>query len=642
MRERALNFAKAYKQSAGRGSAGARADIIHPTLFVFLGDGDGAYTRVREMAEGVLRGGAFFARLYGDGDAVKTIRAVKTDIQRNEANLNINRVNISVIISAHSENAFSRAEEAGAALKRIFLEDFPVAHMTLFLLLCESNHWDDYERRSALSMETLLKVSRADLPYNWVFLLSDKNESGVVSETNMLNNYRVICRMPFIFNTESHLEKILRNTGTGGFFVSAGMAQLEKPDEAIAYAVFRHVYQYWLRGLKKGSTSNTADVGEMVGLIADKARYNVDIERDMASVAARNIKARQLSGVTLSEAEGLLYGEGAALFFKANYGAENFYNLENARETVFEYLRGRSAGPYAAAALDGEAVEEDLRALNAQISRNEQDIQSRRASVIRGGLLPPNADTVKRMVADVYRVKYDNERLRFTALAVRAVIDAARGFAKSCAEIQSALERAEADLCAQPDPGHHITEFYKRAVEHIMLELEARYGKGFILERITPPARADDLEKTAETAAAFISEYILAHETMRLSFDEELKRRSQMPPVEYDGEFTHIDEFYRRVLAEADFNAGLSVSLQRYDGLIREKFYFGERDGMLMRYISQRDSVDFINSESVNFLEDASGFMVMRLAGGFCVEDLTRYRAMMDFYQKFKQGKKDD
>jgi hypothetical protein len=121
---------------------------------------------------------------------------------------------------------------------------------------------------------------------------------------------------------------------------------------------------------------------------------------------------------------------------------------------------------------------------------------------------------------------------------------------------------------------------------------------------------------------------------MRLSFDEDLKQRSQMSPEAYDGDFTHIDEFYRRILTEMDRQAVLAISLQRYDDLLREKYYFGESDGTLMRYVRQRENTGGLSGETAYFLEDTSGFKVVRLAGGFTAENLTRYRVMRDCYEK--------
>lgn len=668
MRRQVMQFAEKYRAGIERLSARVRESIRHPSLFVFVGDCDEAYSCICTQTREIFTGGVFFLRLFTEGaasadtasaeaaavEAERAIRTVKTEIQRNENHLNIKRVNIYVITQAscpHSE----WTEIAGKRLKDIFIEDFSIVHTTLFLLLSESNRWEDFERRSALSLRMLRAVEdfqRQTALFNLVFLLSDRNENDVVSDENRQNNYQIITHFHGLTHAESRFEDSLQkksmDAGTP-FFVTAGMARLEKPNEAIAYAVFRHVFETLLAKWKERAASvdpgnPPVAVDVLMQQIMVKMPENVPPEkliRDMMSVASRETAVRALRGRTLREAEDLLFGEGAARFFEKNYSAAQLVNTEEAYEIVAAHLARSAEGPYGMAVCESYIPADSVNTLEQHIEQKEQEIALRYQKGC-GSLLLQGTDAVKRMVAEVYAERYALERLRAARTALRCVADGLANGARRSRRLVKTLEQARKELQQADDPGQHITAYYEQVVNGIMTELSARYGPDFVFEEIcaepvavwlgTDSTDDPDLLPLAEKIAAFIEKYIFTHESMHLSFDEDLQRRSQMAPGAYDSEFTDIEEFYRRMLAEADRQAALAVSLQRYDDLIFEKYYFGDKDGMFMRYVRQLSGGNLM--ESVLFLEETSGFKVIRLAGGFTPESLTRYRTMQTMYKK--------
>ncbi|MDR1663594.1 MAG: hypothetical protein LBR83_01550 [Clostridiales bacterium] len=632
MRKYAEDFAEKYAagllDAPGR-SAGLSA-ALYPALYVFAGECEDAYAHIYKAARDMRGGAAFFLELAED-DPSRAIRGVKAEIQRNEAGLNIQRVNIYTVARAAGPDA-GLIERYGRLLREIFEEDFPIVQTELVILLSESNHWEDYERRTAKSYQFLREAERfqrkdggAGPVFSLVYLLSDRNENGRVSGAVTENNYRLVANLPALNETESRFkdqvykldEKVIR-------FATAGFAQLEKPNRAIAYAVFRHVYDFFLEALKARGTCNGF-------AYAPCLPQGGNISGELLSAATRDVKARRLNGLTLREAERELYGDGLERFFTQRYGNEYGANADGMIEAALTEVR--KSGPYAPRSETDTARAEDLKNTVAQY---DQKIKALYESVCRVSVFQ-SADAVKRQIAEVYALRYEREGFNASLQSTLRLEERLAAHFAECERLTAQLERASKELAQGGEDIRRVDVYYKQAVAGIFAELTARYGRGFISgEGFIEPAevfwRKDEppgderLGPLAEKIAAFARKYILSHASVQLSFDEDLQKRSVTPLDEYDGEYPTAEEFYRQTLAEADKQAALSISLLRYDGLIREKFYFCDGEGVMKNYTRQL-SPGFAN-EDLYFINEPSGFKIIRLAGGFTVDDMTRSRVM--------------
>jgi len=677
----AQQFAERYRIEAERTSAARGEALRHPSVFVLLGDEGETYEDLLRFSGESAADGVFFLLIptesmdAGSAGAVQAIRALKADIQRNEARLNVKRVNISVLVHAAVAQK-DISEKAGLLLRSLFAEDFPIVYISLFVLLSESNIQENFEERSAASLRLLQEVQRFQnenysgrlelqfssssgvVPishngalYQLAWLLSDRNENNTVSEENWKNNLSAISSLHFLTHTDSRFEDTMRKKEQGtALFVTAGMARLTKPNREIAFTVFRRVMEHvagrvgkaeasgmsdYIRGNIEALPEHSAVVAAMGEPVSEKKLLH-----DMMSITANSVSGRALHKKSLSEVEEILYGDRAKRFFEVNYashGDSATLALDNldVSAVLADIVEHINRTGLAAAALykigqGGDA----LVPFDKRIAQYELDIETRYQAWYAHKPFQ-GTDNAKRMIADLYALRIQTEWLRRLRDIMRKLDDALVEYCGQCKEYLTQMSKATDALARHDTSGLNIPEYYGQVVDQIMAELTARHGEGFCYreEFIGSLYAAWESGTFAERVAAFIEQYIFPHLSMRLSFDEDLQERATVAPDSYDSKFTDKNEFYRQLLADADKKAALAISLQRYDDLIFEKYYFGDTNGACMQFAQEHSR----SSEAAFFLEDASGFKLIRLAGGFVPEDLSRYRAMkthLDVFEK--------
>jgi len=673
-------FAERYRIETERVSAARGEALRHPSVFVLLGDEGDTYEDLLRFSSESAADGVFFLLIptesmeAGSVGAVHAIRALKADIQRNEARLNVKRVNISVLIQATMVQE-GISEKAGLLLRSLFSEDFPIVYISLFILLSESNIQENFEKRSAASLRLLYEVQRFQnenyvgqmelqlesgggiIPiahngalYQLAWLLSDRNEYDTVSDENRQNNLAAISSLHFLTHTDSRFEDTVHKKEQGtALFVTAGMAKLTKPNREIAFTVFRRVMEH-IAGQIGDSTGKTETARTYIQTYLEALPEHPSVQAAMSepiseekmshgmmSVTANSVNGRALHKKTLYEVEQLLYDDRAKRFFEVNYAsygetaalALEALNVSKVLADIKEHINSSGLAAAKWYRQGGEA----LLSFEKRITQCELELEMRYQTRYTNKPFQ-GTENAKRMIADLYTLRTKAEWLRRLRDIMRKIDDALLEFCEQCKEYLALMSQTTDLLIKHDTPGLHISEYYGQVVDQIMLELTARYGEGFYYreEFIGSIFAAWESGNFFERVVGFIEQYIFPHPSMRLTFDEDLQERATVAPDFYDSKFTDKNEFYRQLLAEADKKAALAISLQRYDDLIFEKYYFGDINGACMQFAQENSR----SGETAYFLEDASGFKLIRLAGGFTPEDLTRYRAMKTHLEALK------
>ena len=541
----------------------------------------------------------------GEIPTPESIRAKKAEIQRNEANLNIKRVNISVIISpkngvkgrcvsgGHTFSAAAKSgpenpldfdlalalEQTGRLLRSLFEEDFSVVHLSLFILMSESQ--EDIEARSAVYLRLLKHVRKfqKDGIFNLVWLLSDRNEHNEVKEEHMQKNREIIKILPAVISDSSFEDRV-----GGNVFSTAGIARLTKPTKEIAFCVFRRVFSHIIKsaGHQPVRTSDRLDhpaVQAAVGVPVSEEQ----MIRDMASVAEDKVSGRTMHKRSIREVEQLLYGNRARLFFEANFtGRTAEFDVEAVLETARGYVLQNGLAA-AEAYRPGPLTELDER-----ITSYEQEIDLRYRDLYSH---KPFSGTqkVKETIAGIYAVRSQLERLRRMRDVMTELNKELDSFCDRCSEFAKKLNELEEALGAEK-LGRFVAEYYEPAADRIIEELQKSPGPVYSMleEELN-----EGIESLLAHIGEFVKEHVLPHPALQLTFEEDQKARAALSFDSYDRE---------HLLREADSQAALAASLLRYDDLIFEKHY----------------------------MEDSSGITVLRLAGGFELEGLARYRGEID------------
>ena len=692
--EYAWNYANKYRKIKETASVATGDGLRHPTVFVWF---DGPESEALESLRQFSRPGMFFCVLPSgippsmepsscnfssvapslngrptddsfSAELSAAVRSVKSEIQRNTARLNIKRINVSVIIPPTMAYSQERDyKKAGQLLAGLFGEDFPIVHLSLFVLLSESNSQNNFEARSAASLRLLQQIKefqKEEQIYRLVWLLSDRNEHDVVSEENFENNLAIIGFLhSFSAHSDSNFEDSLKSHYKDkgeAIFVTAGMAQLTKPYKEIGFSVFRKTF-ISIADSEIQPTDNVSDaktirdthmknfvrwdsgsvttqvltsfVEHPVVLAAvGVAVSEEDMLREMESIAINKINGRVLHKKSIREAEEQLFGKRAKLFYDANYKMDDVDNLKEILAQVLDMVQDHigCVGLSAANQYRDGYLPEAIADLDNRITGYSQEIELRCQSLYIHKPFRGISGAIS-AIAGIYAVRSQMERLGRLRYILGEIQKEFVIFCARCEEFSQLLDREVESLKKVEVPGLHIPEYYGQLTDKILTQIDGKINLKNYIGSAYSVLTDGGLLALASKVAEFINEHIITDAAFQLSFEEDQEARAVISPHSYDRDFTDKNEFYGQLLKEADFRAALAVSLKGYDHLIFERYYLGDTNGPCMGYAREHGQKGI--NESVYFFEDATGFKVLRLSGGFILEDLARYEAMENYLQ---------
>jgi len=505
--------------------------LQNPTLYVFIGAMQNALDEIMREAETTHSdGGAVRLHLDETDDMDRYIRASKAKLQSLDTGLNIQRVNIYVLAKAHDSHATKLVSAAGQKLHTLFAEDFAAHHLTLVVFFSESNESDEdgysYETRSKATYDFLTSTT-GYTAYDRIFLLSDRNEYGRVSHTNRKNTYGLVAYLPFLHSLGSRFDETLAvKTNEAGrvLFASAGFGKCDNkcPEDTLEaetnhylHLIAQALENELLEGEKKGNSAELPKLSysdeqdfclEKEACAARFLPDSMKIISDIASVAANPLSIFNLLGVTIVEAESLLFGDRASRFFEENY------MLRKAPEKPPIRL------PFNKLVEKVGRLKHVLERLSCEISALSQSLVQYECRTVR---------------------LIDTSRRYAKMLDVFHMVDGVKDAIGQCYATKYKLENMQA--------------IYSELIaEHAELEAYVEYMRELITS---------------------------------------LKALPVPTPTEIPAD---------QLLSQAEKQAALNISLLRTDGLIHERHQFGEPENPC----------------------------VLRLIGGFTLEDLTRYNAM--------------
>lgn len=261
------------------------------------------------------------------------IRGIIARIQANENGLALARVNIYATVAAENPRAAELVETAGARLNSAFRENFAMVDMTLAVILSETNAVEtDFAARNAATNKFLANFSPG--AFDRVFLISDKNERGEVLPESSKKISEIIAALPLLNETGSRFCEFLAAKAAASerpIFASAGFWQNPPPKleqnrdlHRLADAIESEFKSY---AAEKIFSQNSTGY----------RLTPVELAKNIASVAAKQLRPWHLWGRTVKEAENLLFGDAAEKFFEKNYSRENSScEFESTKKTLRE------------------------------------------------------------------------------------------------------------------------------------------------------------------------------------------------------------------------------------------------------------------------------------------------------------------
>ncbi|OKP94507.1 transcription initiation factor TFIID [Paenibacillus sp. P32E] len=533
--------------------------------------------------------------------------------------------------------------------------------------------------------------------FDLVYLLSDKNERGMMSAHGMDDNYEIIAHISLLknrvrpatdtatghggYNNMTFKSGIRGSSGRQGY-ASAGFSAVRRPNRQIALAVLAHAFHYLASKLQEGGTVSLRERQALLGLSADSLRERAasllpdeaGIEEMTGLMSHGRPSYSELKPLSLREAEALLFGDGGQAYFRSNFAdvaSRRAAALDPAREWAALLADQEKAVPpltfYQLAEWTAEqggggsvlhALRQHMAGLRAAILSAQEELDQLYAESVerqpfqRVPLLDKRTvrNFIHYLFASVYGRKYELLRMESElALCLRYDTALEQLHADSKAKVQT-MEALEGELrgLALDSIGRtgetvdqNIMEYYRTVTEDVMRDMEARRGPGIFFSERFLGSVSGLLRQGGAAVAERLTQLcrleLLTAEPFALPFEEELLRRANVAAAYENREVVSREELFKRLYRSLEEEASINVRLFEYTQEHRheEKYFFGDSGSEFLRYAFGADETTRIYRLGFVHEQRRSGVEKLNLMGGFHLEDLLYYRNGKVYYETY-------
>ncbi|MBU5670640.1 transcription initiation factor TFIID [Paenibacillus brevis] len=667
-----------------------------------------------------------YRKLYDSGqgwfELNRTLRQVSSHIaEYGRLYASFDRIHLSVITRVDDPlNVF--VQELSLLAKSILGQSFKSVQMDLYALISEREQVEafgygssagvaflrelDYMQQPDYSFSAPLHVTedgisipvthQASPLFDLVYVLSDRNERGLLSADELQGSYEMISHISLLknrkykeqvfgpgsgsYNNTSFKNNVMTESGRQGY-VSAGMAKVKRPNQSIALVVLYH----FLRQVKADMAAEP-EVGEQeklsmfgvhpAGFEEQAARLVPDVEAisEMHALMTHEVSYASLRQMSLREAEQALYGEGCRAFFRSNYEDPARRGLEqmDVAAKLENELRSRTSampmiGLFQLYHWTGERKEEGgmlpyVQNLYRETQRElelarfelEQAYEGRVEQLSFKKVPFMDKRNVRSFISELFRSIYYRKRdllmLEIKMKLISRYEAEIEAFHKRCEAKIHQFEKLEQQLRASAQEsvtwaddyiGQNIMEYYELVTKRVTDELKAKRGSGAFFEDRLLGNQRELLEQGTE---GFLSklikvcrEHILTSPYFKLSFEEELLQRSNVT-IEYNNkEVLSKDDLFKKLYRTLEDRAAIQLRLYDYtqEHRYEEKYVFGDMESEFVRYVFSVDESSRIYKLGGVHEKRSSGVVKLNLMGGFHLEDLMYYRNGKVYYESY-------
>lgn len=700
-------------------AASARAEdspsVTRHVLNGVDGGGDPKTARARQYRDLYNSGQGWF-------ELNRTLRQVSSNIaEYGRLYASFDRIHLSVITRVDDPlNVF--VPELSLLAKSILGQSFKSVQMDMYALISEREQVEAFGYGSSAGVAFLRELDYMQQPdyrfsahlhvtedgisipvthqasplFDLVYVLSDRNERGLLSPDELQGSYEMISHVSLLknrkykeqvygpgnssYNNTSFKNNIMTESGRQGY-VSAGMAKVKRPNQSIALVVLYHFYRQMKADMaldpEIGEQEKLAMFGVNPQAIEERvSRFVPDIEAisEMHALMTHEVSYASIRHMSLREAEQALYGDGCAAFFRSNYEAPAWRKLEqmNVAAELDEGLRIRMSGNpliglFQLYHWSGERKEEGgllpyVQSLHRETQRELELARFELEQVSEGTAeqLPfkkvPFMDkrNLRSFISELFQTIYYRKR-NLLMLEIRLKL-----ISRYEAEIEALHKRCEAKIrqlesvedllresaqesvtWADDYIGQNIMEYYELVTKRVTDEWKAKRGPGVFFEDRLLGSQRELLEQGAEGLLAKLMkvclENILTSQHFKLSFEEELLQRSNVT-IEYTNkEVLSKDDLFKKLYRTLEERAAIQLRLYDYtqEHRYEEKYIFGDAESEFVRYVFSVDESSRIYKLGSVHEKRSSGIVKLNLMGGFHLEDLMYYRNGKVYYESY-------
>ncbi len=536
--------------------------------------------------------------------------------------------------------------------------------------------------------------------FDLVYLLSDKNERGMMSAHGMDDNYEIISHISLLknrvrptsdqatghggYNNMTFKSGIRGSTGRQGY-ASAGFSGVRRPNVQIALAVLYHAFRRLAADMREGSPWTMRERQSLLGLDPDSLREHAtqlvpekDGLSEMTGLMSHGRPSyNELKQLSLREAEQQLFGDGGEAYFRNNFVAESNRRVEGihplrgwrtllaAQETATPAVTFYQLADWTADRDEGGSVLHALRqhmtGLRSALVSAQDELEDLYAESVERQPFQrvPLFDkrTVRNFIhylfSAVYGKKYELLCMESELALCSRLESALEQLHVECVARVKAMETLEEELRitvmdsigrTNETTGQNVMEYYRVVTEEVMKEIESRRGPGIFFSDKYMGSISKLLEQgkkvVAERLIGVCQREILTADPFALSFEEELLRRANVAAAYENRQVLSKEELFKRLYHNLEDSATINVRLFEYTQEHRheEKYFFGDSASEFLRYAFGVDETTRIYRLGFVHEQRRSGVEKLNLMGGFHLEDLLYYRNGKVYYETYAQN----
>jgi len=636
----------------------------------------------------------------------------------------LKKVNLCVV-TAINDPATILIQEMTLLLKSILQESFRLVEVDLYGLMKEKQDGENFALSTSLGISFLkeldhyqhdeytfkkelqltedylrLPVSHPPSPlFDIVYLLSDKNEDGLISSDAAQQNIEIISNLNLLKNrkmiTDYHekmdsyqhqdFKRGIKGHSQTPVYASAGFSKVTRPNKAIALHAASHFLHELVVSWKTASVQPKEKVLSLFEL--SEASFQTyfheclpPIEKiaDMNGLIGVANSYQSVKGMSVSEAENYLYEGGTEQFFLANFEEPVHEHLQwldlraQIERCLYEnVLHHEQYGIYCAYLWTSDKPGTEVNILN-EIDKLERDTKNERSEKelrlqqyyqqlvdhcdFKKSYLPfsdkKNLNNFVRYFFEVvYGTKYEILKLE-VKLAIlkqyRAVLEEHhRYLGKRIAVIDQAdslLKQAAAESLYDSDDvlDKNIAEYYAGMIARITAKLKEKRGPYFFSDErffgnVDSLLESGDPDPLLERLLLVCNREVLTHEEFHRSFEDELLERANVMTRYEDREILSKEDLFKQLYLRLHENSTIHIEVFQYtqDHRYEEKYFFGDFYSKFMQFALEKEVESRHCKVGCAHEKKSSGLEKLTLMGGFRLKDLMYFRNGEKYYKAY-------
>ncbi|AKF93773.1 hypothetical protein NW801_03950 [Brevibacillus laterosporus] len=562
----------------------------------------------------------------------------------------------------------------------------------------------DYQFCADLQMtedRVKLAVEHTSSPlYSLVYILSDKNEQGMFIDNGKEDNYELISDIVLLNNKRVESEvyegsesynrtQFIHNiTGVTGrpTFASAGLSKVKRPTHAIAHTVLAKVYDHFLERLKQNCTHDVSEVLERLEItdsqILQKVKSVLPDEsklEEMTGLMTSGVSYKELTSMTLKEAEVALFEDSSQTFFATNFvlAARSKQDSSQQRHKLTQLIREEilenpKYGLYAAYQLTSGSdakkslanvlrsrIRDTIRQLEYCKDQLEDLYRQRvdRQEIKTGGLFTRDKERVRNFIRHFFPVIYGK---KYEILGLEMEIELLTDYERQLEDIHQKLRQQVMQLEeikvqvsemsrksireAVDYLDKNIEEYYGAVVQESIEIVEAKRGTGFYFEDKYMGSISFLIDKGVtemiQRLCDMCRKEIMTSEPFSLSFEDELLARANVTAAYDNRTVLTREQLYRDLALELESRSSVHIEVFQFMQKYRyeEKYFFADYTNDFVQYVFRTEQGMRTYKQGCIHEAHKSGIEKIKLMGGFGIEDLMYYRNNRKYYESYREN----